>query len=398
MKKHWKYNFFILWSGQAVSIMSSSIVQMAIIWYLTDISGSAMVLSIASLIGFLPQAILGTFIGVAIDRHHKKNIMIVADIVIAIATFVMIIISWIWGISIGMVYVVLFIRAVGSGFHSPCLSSVTPSIVPLENLSKCAGYSQSILSTSFIISPIIAGMLYAWLDLKAILALDVFGAMIALISLCFVYIPKVELKEGSVHVWKETKEGFQVLRNEKGLYYIVILSMAFSILFMPLNALFPLMSMDYFQGTSIHASFVESSFAIGMLFGSLLLGIWGGFKKRYKTMTMAVVLVGLGVMIGGALPTNGFIIFVICCFVIGFASPLFNGTFMTLIQERIDPQYLGRVFSLSGSIMSFAMPVGLALCGMFADEIGVNNWFLYSGIGIILVGLSQLCLKDIRKL
>lgn len=398
MKQSWKVHFYTLWSGQAISLMTSAIVQMAIIWYLTDISGSAMVLSIAALIGFLPQALLGPFIGVYIDRHDKKNIMMVADCVIAVATLCMIIITHFWGLSIGVVYVVLLIRSIGSGFHTPCISAVTPSIVPEEQLSKCAGYSQSIQSLSYIISPMIAGLLYAWVGMEIILATDVLGALIAVCTLYRVHIPKMEYKMESVNLLKDTKEGFQALRNDKGLYYVVLLSMNFSILFMPLNALFPLMSMDYFQGTAIHASFVESSFAIGMLAGSILLGIWGGFKKRHITLVLANVLLGLAVTIAGALPTSGFVFYVILCFFIGFASPLFNGTFMTLIQERIAPQYLGRVFSLSGTIMSLAMPIGLAVCGLFADDIGINYWFLCSGIGLMFVGCIHLCFKEIRKL
>lgn len=398
MEKHWRKNFFTIWGGQAVSLMTSSIIQMAIIWYLTDISGSALVLSIASLIGFLPQAILGPFAGVYIDRHDKKNIMIIADTVIAVATFIMIIFACFYDLSISIVYMVLAIRSIGSAFHSPCISAITPSIVPHDQLDKCAGYSQSLQSASFIISPIIAGMLYAWIDLRAILAFDVIGAFVAIVTLLYAYIPKTEPITTKVQVWKETKEGFLVLKNEKGLYQIVLLSMIFMIIYMPLNALYPLITLDYFQGTAIHASIVESSFAIGMLLGGILLGIWGGFKKRYKTMVFATVLLGLACMIGGLLPIQGFIIFVLCTFFMGFAAPFFNGPFMTLIQERIDPQYLGRVFALSNTLSSLTMPIGLTLCGTFADTIGISTWFFISGVMIIILGLAHMCFQDIRKL
>ena len=66
---HWKQKFLILWTGQAISIFTSSVIQMAIIWYLTEKTGSATILSLATLVGFLPQAIMGPFIGVLIDRY-----------------------------------------------------------------------------------------------------------------------------------------------------------------------------------------------------------------------------------------------------------------------------------------------------------------------------------------
>lgn len=398
MPEHWKHNFFIIWSGQAVSLLTSSIVQMAIIWYLTDISGSALILSVASLIGFFPQGLLGPFIGVYLDRHDKKTIMMISDTCIAIATLIMVIISFLGELPIWIVFMVLFIRAIGSAFHSPCLSAVTPSIVPQDQLSKCAGYSQTLQSVTYIISPVLAGLCYSLLDMKWILSLDIIGAVCAVITLGIAVIPKTAKVETKVQVFLEAKEGFLALKKERGLFHIVLLSAVFMILFMPLNALFPLMSMQHFQGTAVHASVVETSFAAGMLLGSIVLGIWGGFKRKHVTMVIATVVMGIMVSISGMLSVNGFLFFVICCFIMGFTPPFYNGPFMVLIQERIDASYLGRVFSLSNSITSITMPIGLALSGLFADTIGIAGWFFITGIGIVIIGIIHLCFPDIRKL
>ena len=66
---NWKRKFYAIWAGQAVSLITSAILQMAIIFYLTEKTGSAMVLSMASLVGFLPYAILGPAIGVLVDHN-----------------------------------------------------------------------------------------------------------------------------------------------------------------------------------------------------------------------------------------------------------------------------------------------------------------------------------------
>ena len=82
---NWKLKFYTIWAGQAVSLITSAILQMAIIFYLTEKTGSAMVLSMASLVGFLPYAVFGPAIGVLVDRHDRKKIMIGADLIIAAA-------------------------------------------------------------------------------------------------------------------------------------------------------------------------------------------------------------------------------------------------------------------------------------------------------------------------
>ena len=178
-KYKWKQKFFTIYAGQAVSLITSAILQMAIIFYITEKTGSAMVLSIASLIGFLPYAVLGPTIGVLVDRYNRKAIMIIADLIIAIVGAVLAFIALYIEIPIWMIMVVLFIRSVGTAFHSPALSAVTPLIVPESQLTKCAGYSQSLQSISYIISPAAAAFLYSIWELNMIIGIDIFGAIVA---------------------------------------------------------------------------------------------------------------------------------------------------------------------------------------------------------------------------
>lgn len=396
---NWKYKFFTIWFGQAVSLITSAILQMAIVFYLTEKTGSAMVLSIATLIGFLPYAVFGPAIGVLVDRYDRKKIMIGADLVIAIAAAALAIVAKYMEPPIWMVMVVLFIRSIGTAFHSPALSAVTPLLVPEEQLTKCAGYSQSMQSISYIVSPAIAAFLYSIWDLNWIIAIDVLGAVIACITVAFVYIPKLnpELQERK-YFMEELKDGFNVLRQNKGLYALLLVGTLYMFVYMPINALYALMSMSYFGGTPYHVSITEIAYASGMLAGGMLLGVIGGLKKRIPLITASILLMGVSLTISGFLPTNGFIVFAVCCGLMGFSVPFYSGVQMALYQEKIQPEYLGRVFSLTGSIVSLAMPLGLILSGLFADRIGVNHWSFISGVIIIGIGIICPMIPSIRKL
>ena len=143
---NWKKNFFTIWTGQAISQFSSSVLQFAVVWYLTDHTGSAMVLTAAMMMGFLPQGVLGPFIGVFIDQYNRKRIMIISDLLISAASFVMVIAGWMGRLSTELILAVLLARSVGSAFHNPCLQAVTPQIVPAGQLTRCAGYSQALES------------------------------------------------------------------------------------------------------------------------------------------------------------------------------------------------------------------------------------------------------------
>ncbi|MBE6043187.1 MULTISPECIES: macrolide efflux MFS transporter Mef(A) [Clostridium] len=402
MEKHsnWKLKFFTIWAGQAVSLITSAILQMAIIFYLTEKTGSAMVLSVASLVGFLPYAVLGPAIGVLVDRYDRKKIMIGADLTIAAAGAVLAIIALYMELPVWMVMVILFIRSIGTAFHTPALNAVTPLLVPAEQLAKCAGYSQSLQSISYIVSPAIAALLYSVWELNAIIAIDVIGAVIASITVSFVKIPKLKVEEKSLKLnfIEEMREGFFVLKDNKGLFTLLLIGTLYMFVYMPINALYPLITMEYFNGTPMHISITEIAYASGMLVGGLLLGLFGNFKKRILLITASIFMMGISLTISGLLPSSGFVIFAVCCGLMGLSVPFYSGVQTALFQEKIKPEYLGRVFSLTGSIMSLAMPLGLILSGFFADRIGVNYWFLISGI--LIMGIAIICpmMREIRKL
>ncbi|NLO08305.1 MAG: macrolide efflux MFS transporter Mef(A) [Clostridiales bacterium] len=396
----WKLKFFTIWAGQAVSLITSAILQMVIIFYLTEKTESAMVLSMASLVGFLPYAVFGPAIGVLVDRYDRKRIMIGADLIIAAAGAVLAIIALYMELPVWMVMMVLFIRSIGTAFHFPTLNAVTPLLVPEDQLTKCAGYSQSLQSISYILSPAVAALLYSVWELNTIIAIDVLGAVIASLTVAFVKIPKLKVDQQSLQLnfIKEMKDGIVVLRQNKGLFALLLLGTLYTFVYMPIHALYPLISMEYFNGTPMHISITEIAFAAGMLVGGLLLGRLGSYEKRVLLITGSFFMMGASLAVSGLLPSNGFVMFVVCCVIMGLSVPFYSGVQTALFQEKINPEYLGRVFSLTGSIMSLAMPLGLILSGFFADRIGVNYWFLFSGI--IIIGIAIVCpmMTEIRKL
>jgi DHA3 family macrolide efflux protein-like MFS transporter len=396
---NWKKHYFTILGGQAVSLITSGALQMALIFYITAKTDSALMLSIASLAGFLPYAVLGPFIGVLVDRHSRKAVMILADMAIAAAGGVLAITALFTQLEIWMIMVALFARSLGAAFHSPALGAATPLIVPSEMLVKYGGYSQSLQSISYIASPALGALLYAAWDMSAIIALDVGGAMIASAAVLCVHIPKPEVQDAARgRFFGEMKQGFDMLKQHKGLLALLLVGSAYMLVYMPINALYPLMSMGHFHGTPMNASIAEMAFAAGMVLGGFILGLWGGFKKRTTTIFTSILLMGAALVVSGLLPPGGFIAFAVCCLAMGFSAPFYSTVQTALFQQRIEPQYLGRVFSLTGSVMSLVIPLGLVASGVLADVVGVPLWFLLSGV--LIAGISVLipALKPIRQL
>lgn len=396
--KFWKKKYFTMLAGQSISLITSGILQMSIIFYLTAKTNSAMVLSIATLMGFLPQAVIGPFAGTFVDRHSRKGVMIGADLMIAATGGFLAVVSVFMELPIWLIMLVLFVRSIGNAFHSPASSAVTPLMVPQDQLTKCAGYNQTMQAAVSLISPAAAAFLYSVWSLSTIILLDIIGAVLACSVVAVLSIPNPPICTGESQnsFFRDMKEGYFELKKNKGLFALLWIGTAYMFFFMPISALYPLMSMGYFRGTPTHASIAEIAFAGGMLAGGILLSVWGGFKNRIFSIGLSVLVMGVSIAISGLLPTNAFFIFVICCTVMGLTSP-FYGVQNALFQEQLPPEYLGRVFSLLGSVMSFAMPLGLLCSGIFAELIGVEKWFLLCGIGIIAVAVLVFVLPVLRN-
>ena len=134
--------FIILWSGQAASLFGSQLVQFALIWWLTTTTGSATILAFASLMGLLPQVLLGPFVGVLVDRWNRRMTMLLADALVAAATLGLALLFWAGSVQIWHVFVILFIRALGGAFHWPAIQSSTSLMIPKEFLTRVQGFNQ----------------------------------------------------------------------------------------------------------------------------------------------------------------------------------------------------------------------------------------------------------------
>ena len=381
-------------------MLTSAVLQMALIWDLTARTGSAAVLSLASIAGFLPSALLGSFAGTMVDRWNRKHVMITADLFIAGVSVMIVVFSAMGEPPIWLVLAVLCLRSVGTAFHTPALSAVTPLIVPPEELTKCAGYSQAVETLGYIAGTALAALLYPLWGIPGMVALDVLGALAACFTVVLVQIPPPPRQEraGRPNVLAEMREGYRAIRAHKGLFALLWIGAVFMVFYAPVSALFPLLSMDWFGGTTTHTAVAEIAFSLGMLGGGMALGARGGFRDRAVSMVGAVLLLGAATAVSGLLPRGGFWVFAALCVLMGISVPFYSGPQMALLQERIAPEFLGRVFGLYSSVMSLAMPLGLSVSGLLADRIGVNGWFLICGIACTLLALLTWFIPSIRHI
>lgn len=397
--EEWQKRYFILSIGQGISSFSSSIVQMALIWYITDKTKSAAILSIATLIGYVPQAVLGLFIGALIDRYDRKKIMILSDIGIASACAVLIVTSFITEIPIAMILFVLGVRSIGNAFFEPSMQAVIPLIVPKDRLTQYAGYSQTFSSLAFMLSPAVAGILYGMLRLRYILFLDIAGAFISVITLIITYIPKLsgKAKEGHISIFSDIIDGYMEMKRVSGMWALMLVGTLYAIIYFPIGTLYPFISLTYFNMGVEGSGLVESIFSIGSLLGSVLLGIFGDKIPKARFLSISIFIYGAGCLLIGMLAPSRIIWFVMLSLMMGLSTPLYFGIETAILQTKIAEEYLGRVLSFSSSISMLAMPLGMVLSGIWVDIIGINVWFFICGIFTLLLSILPITLPNLKE-
>lgn len=394
----WRRTFAIIWSGQLFSILTSAVVGYAIVFWLSIETRSPEILAFAALAALLPQSVLGLFTGVFIDRWNRKLVMIISDSVIALATLALVLLFFFGIAEIWHIYVLAAVRSAGQAFHMPAMQASIPLIAPEDKLLKIAGVNQMIQSVSAIGGPAISALLITVLDLKYVLMLDVLGALFAAGTLVFVKIPNPVKNEAKTpHVLREIREGLSEIYRDRGLYWLFIFSVAATFFIMPVAVLFPLMTINHFGGGVIQMSIVEVFWGAGMLAGGAIVGI-KNLKYNKATMINYMYLVfGVTFFLSGILPPSGFVWFVIVTAIGGIGTSIFNAAFTSLIQLKVDPSLLGRVFSTYFSLTLLPSMLGIIGTGFIAERIGLINAFLICGVVNLAIGFVSFMIPSIRK-
>jgi DHA3 family macrolide efflux protein-like MFS transporter len=401
----WAPKYFTIWAGQAFSLIGSSLVQFALVWWLTKETGSAKVLATATLISILPQIFLGPFAGTFIDRWNRKTVMIVSDSLIAVATLVLIYLFLTGYQSILAIYIILLIRSAAGSFHYPALQASTSLMVPKEHLARIAGLNQSLNGIINIIAPPLGALLISIFPTHIVLSVDVITAVIAISLLAVVSIPQPariqaqangEMKTTSFK--EDLREGWNYMIAWPGLLAVAILAMLINFLLTPSSSLIPLMVTREYLGGAPQLGLLDSIFGIGVIVGGVTLGAWGGFKKRILTSMVGIMGIGAGILIFGSLPARLFYLALSGIFMLGFMQVFANGPLHAILQATVEPGMQGRVLSLIGAGATAMSPLSLLIAGPVADALGVRTWYLIGGSACIVAAIIALFIPAVMKI
>lgn len=391
---HYKKKAALFLLSQGITLFGSSLVQFAIVWYVTLQTSSGLWVSALTVAAYVPQFIISFVSGVWADRYPRKKLIIFADILILSATLLLVLLMPLIGegtpilLSLASISV---LRSIGTGIQTPAINSAIPLLVPEEVLMRFNGINSTIQSLVQFVAPMAAGAVLSFSTLRSALMIDIVTALIAIALLSGLSIP-FSPSEESPSTLSEMKAGFRYALEKNFIGQLLLIFGLFIFLCVPAGFLATLFVSRYYGETYQYLTLVEVIGFIGMALGGILISTWGGFKNRVKTLVVGMIAFGVLAIGMGAI--DHFIVYLILMAIYGVALTMVQTSCTTLLQENTAPEMLGRVFGLFGAMFSGFLPLGMVVFGPLADAVSMRLLMVISGGLLLLMAIGIALSKE----
>lgn len=384
----WKKKTVLFLSGQTISLFGSSLVQFAIIWYTTLSTKSGIMIAVSAVCSFLPQIVISPFSGVWADRYNRRLLIIFGDMLVAASTLILALLFLLGYGELWTIFLVSGIRSIGTGIQSPAVNAFLPQIVPTEMLIKVNGINGSIQSLIMLLSPAASGALLTLTSLGATFSVDVVTALIAIFIMMTLRVAphKKASEQKNTGYFIDFAEGLRYIGQHDFIKGFMMFYGIFMFLIVPAAFLTPLMIARTFGEEVWRLTANEVLFSAGSILGGIIIATWGGFKNRIHTIAFACTAIGILTASLGFSTT--FVVYLIIIFITGITLPFFNSASVVLLQEKVEQDMQGRVFSFFQIVSSTAMPVGMILFGSVADIIKIELLLIITGAPLIVLGVG----------
>ncbi len=363
------FGFILVWMGQIVSVLASAMSQFGLTIWMFQQTESATALGLMQVFFITPFLLISPFAGVLVDRHNRKMMMMVSDVVAGIATILILVFQWLGILEFWHLYFASVIYGLGMAFQWPAYSAAITTMIPKEQYARANGMMSLIEAGPGVVAPLLAGALLPVIGLTGLLLFDVITFLFAVGILMIVHIPQPprteEGRQGQGSIWKEAAYGFKYIFARPsllGLQLIFFVGNLFSGIGYTLLA--P-MVLSRTANDSLMLGSVQTAGAVGGLIGGILMSAWGGFKRRVHGVLTGWMISGVGMAVLGL--AGGLPVWIAGMIIGSLVGSLINASNQAIWQAKVAPDVQGRVFSARRLIAWFTNPISPIIAGTLAD-------------------------------
>jgi len=359
--------FMTIWAGEFIANIGSGMTAFALSVYVYQLTKSVTWVSVITILAYLPTILLNPVGGILADRFDRRLMMICGDLFSAIGLIYILISIQTGHGGMTSILIGLIINSVFVSLLDPSYKATVTDLLTEEEYAKASGLVQIAGNAKYLISPALAGLILGFADIRVILIIDICTIFVTVFAVASVRrtIEKVKPRQDKFNLIREFKEGMQIIVRNKGVTALVLL-MAFMCFFIGfIQTLIIPMVLPISNARTV--GIMESISAIGMLAGSMVIGILG-IKKHYsKILVTALILCGCFMALTGISTDMAFILSASILF---FTTlPFVNTCADVLIRVSIPNEVQGRIWGLISLLTQIGYVAAYAVCGILADHV-----------------------------
>jgi MFS transporter, DHA3 family, macrolide efflux protein len=361
--------FMLVWIGQFISALGSGLTNFALgIWVLQR-SGSVTQFAVINICGVLPPLVLSPLAGALADRWERRYIMIVADCGGLLTSLTLALLLATGQLGFVMVCVCVLLYSGMGVFQRPAYSSSISLLVPQEHLGRANGLHQIAGAGTQMFAPMAAGFLMAVVQIQTIILMDVATFLFAIAMLVIVKFPPVPRSPGE-NVQEESlltgiREGWKYLYQRSGLLMLLLFISIVDFMVALAGILTTPLILSFASPAVIGT--IASVGGMGMLAGGVLMGSWGGPKRRIDGVLWFSIALGGFIAIAGIRPS--WILFAVAAFGAFFSIALTNACGQAVFQSRVTASFQGRIFATTQLVYAAVAPLAYIVAGPLADQV-----------------------------
>ena len=365
------FGFSIVWLGQIVSVLATNMTTFALSIFVFQETGSATALGLMQVFYITPYLLITPFAGVMVDRHNRKLMMMVSDLVAGLATVGILVLQAFGVLEVWHLYAAAIFQGLGNAFQWPAYSAAITTMLPREQYGRANGMWSLIEIGPGVFAPMLSGALLPFIGLTGILFVDVATFVVAALALLVVHIPQpprsAEGVQAQGNIFQEALFGFRYIFARPSLLGLQMVfffgNLCTGIAFTVLSPMVLLRT----GNDSVSLGAVLSAGAIGGVAGGVLMGAWGGFKRRVHGVLAGWIIASLFFVLSGV--GNWLPLWIAANALSGLFTPMINASNQAIWQSKVAPDVQGRVFSARTLIAWLTNPISPIIGGTLADYV-----------------------------
>jgi MFS transporter, DHA3 family, macrolide efflux protein len=361
--------FIIIWFGQLFSLIGSGISRFALGFWVLQHTDSVTEFGLISLFATLPSILISPIAGTLIDRWDRRLAMLLSDTGGSLGILIIALLLLVGKLEIWHIYLATATSSIFSSFQWPAYTASTTLLVPKKHFSRATGLVQAAFAASELLSPPLAAVLLANIQLQGIILIDIVTFVSSMIALLSVRFPNSEIiergKDKNSSLFQEAAFGWTYITARPGLLALLVFFAIINFFTGIVGVLVQPLALTFAPITVVGS--ILSVGASGMLFGSLLMSVWGGTKRSVHGIFSFSLLGGLSIAFAGARPTVH--VFFVTAFLYFFGMAVINASSQVIWQKKIPFEIQGRVFAVQRMITWGALPLAYLLAGPLADRV-----------------------------